>query len=82
MRKTEIKVLKAFEGDCIIIRTDDLDGNCFNILLDGGTPGTFKTSLRKELEYFEDEKLSIDLLILTEIYSELKKAHKLDLIKV
>ena len=67
MRKTEIKVLKAFEGDCIIIRTDDLDGNCFNILLDGGTPGTFKTSLRKELEYFEDEKLSIDLLILTHI---------------
>lgn len=67
MEKTVVKVLKAFEGDCIIIHTYDADGNRFNILLDGGTPGTFKTSLRKELEYFEEEKLSIDLLILTHI---------------
>ena len=55
MEKLLLKVLKAFEGDCIIIHTYDADGNRFNILLDGGTPGTFKTSFRKELEYFEGE---------------------------
>ena len=63
---TEIKVLKAFHGDCILIKTFDNQGNPFNILVDGGPSKTFKYALNKELKDIE----VIHLLILTHIDSD------------
>lgn len=63
---TEIKVLNAFHGDCILIKTFDNQGNPFNILVDGGPSKTFQYALNKELK---DIKV-IHLLILTHIDSD------------
>ncbi len=57
---TQIKILKAQHGDCILIKTFDAERNPYNILVDGGTSSTFKYSLKKELK---DIKV-IHLLIL------------------
>lgn len=64
--KTEIKILKAFHGDCIFIKTQDLMNKEFNILIDGGTASTFDYSLSKELKYIN----TIHLLVLTHIDSD------------
>lgn len=63
---TEIKVLKAYQGDCILIKSFDLDQRPYNILIDGGTSRTFKYSLRKELKKIN----VIHLFILTHIDSD------------
>jgi len=64
--KTEIKILKAYHGDCILIKTHDLLDKEFNMLIDGGTASTFDYSLSKELKQIK----TIDLLILTHIDSD------------
>ena len=64
--KTEFVVLPAFHGDCILIKTFDLDHNEFIILVDGGTAQTFKYSLKAELK----EITHINLLVLTHIDSD------------
>jgi beta-lactamase superfamily II metal-dependent hydrolase len=64
--KTEISVLKAYQGDCILIKTFDAKDNPFVILIDGGTSQTFEFSLRKELQSVK----VIDLLVLTHIDSD------------
>lgn len=64
--KTEFVVLPAFHGDCILIKTFDLDHNEFIILVDGGTAQTFKYSLKVELK----EITHINLLVLTHIDSD------------
>lgn len=64
--KTKIKILKAYHGDCILIKTHDCDDKNFNILIDGGTANTFKYSLKKELKGLE----KIHLLVLTHIDSD------------
>ncbi|MDB4766086.1 MBL fold metallo-hydrolase [bacterium] len=61
--KTEIKVLEAFYGDCILINTFDSSEQPFTILVDGGPSKTFKYTLRKELKDLQ----VIDLLVLTHI---------------
>lgn len=61
--KTEIKVLEAFHGDCILIKTFDANNRAFTILVDGGPSKTFKYTLRKELKGID----VIDLLVLTHI---------------
>lgn len=61
--KTKINVLKAHEGDSIIIETYDIEKNKYIILIDGGPRQTFKTTLVKELDKYQ----RIDLLILTHI---------------
>ncbi|AWM13902.1 hypothetical protein DI487_08525 [Flavobacterium sediminis] len=59
------KVLKAYHGDCILIK--HVKENCeVNILIDGGTASTFDYSLKKELVNTK----SIDLIILTHIDSD------------
>ena len=64
--KTEFKVLKAYNGDCILIKTFNEKHEEFIILIDGGTASTFDYSLKRELK-----KLSkIDLLVLTHIDSD------------
>lgn len=64
--KTQLKLLKAYHGDCILIKTIDNSGNDFIILIDGGTASTFEYSLRNELKLIS----KIDLLILTHIDSD------------
>lgn len=64
--KTEFIILPAFHGDCILIKTYDIDHNEFNILIDGGTAQTFRYSLKEELRDISH----INLLILTHIDSD------------
>lgn len=64
--KTDFVVLPAFHGDCIIIKTYDIENNEFIILIDGGTAQTFHYSLKDELKNIS----RINLLILTHIDSD------------
>lgn len=64
--KTEFIVLPAFHGDCILIKTYDIDHDEFIILIDGGTAQTFRYSLKEELKSIS----RINLLILTHIDSD------------
>lgn len=63
---TEILILKAYHGDCILIKTFDNSGNEFNILIDSGPKNTFDFSLRTELRKIK----IIHLVILTHIDSD------------
>jgi beta-lactamase superfamily II metal-dependent hydrolase len=58
--------LKAYHGDCILIKTYDSNENEFIILIDGGTAMTFDYHLSKELKHLK----KIDLLVLTHIDSD------------
>jgi beta-lactamase superfamily II metal-dependent hydrolase len=64
--KTEFRVLKAFHGDCILIKTFTSNFDEFVILIDGGTASTFNYFLKKELEDIN----IIDLVVLTHIDSD------------
>jgi beta-lactamase superfamily II metal-dependent hydrolase len=66
IKKTIIRPLKAGHGDCIIVNTFDADGNPFNMLIDGGTAGTFKEVLASEIRNLA----FIDIVILTHIDSD------------
>ena len=70
---TNFTVLKAFNGDCILIKTFNSDNDEFIILIDGGTAATFEYSLKKELK----DITKIDLVVLTHIDSD----HILGLVK-
>ncbi|HBN6702630.1 TPA: MBL fold metallo-hydrolase [Elizabethkingia anophelis] len=63
---TEFTVLPSYHGDCIIVKTFDINNNEFIILIDGGTAQTFRYSLKAELKDINH----IDLLILTHIDSD------------
>jgi hypothetical protein len=67
-----IKFLKAYNGDSILISFQDDTGINRNILIDGGTPATYCTPVKKGDLYFTIQNIkrrseSIDLLILTHI---------------
>lgn len=64
--KTHITVLPAHHGDSIIVKTFDINGNEFNILIDGGTAKTFEKVLKKELKKIS----TINIIILTHIDSD------------
>ncbi|MYY44002.1 ComEC/Rec2 family competence protein [Elizabethkingia anophelis] len=64
--KTEFAVLPAFHGDCILIKTFDVNHDEFTILIDGGTAQTFKYSLKEEIKRIT----RINLLVLTHIDSD------------
>lgn len=66
MKETIVKALKAFHGDCFIIKTYDADDNDFIILVDGGPPNTFSKALKTELELIT----RIDLVILTHVCND------------
>lgn len=63
---TEFIILPAFHGDCILIKTFDIDNNEFVILVDGGTAQTFKYFLKAEIKSISH----INLLIVTHIDSD------------
>ncbi len=63
---TTFKVLKAYNGDCLLVNTFNDKKKKINILIDGGTASTFDYSLKKELSNIK----SIDLIILTHIDSD------------
>lgn len=67
-----IKFLKAYNGDSILISFQDDTSVNRNILIDGGTPATYCTSVKKGDLYFTIQDIKnksehIDLLILTHI---------------
>lgn len=64
--KTEFIVLPAFHGDCILIKTYDIEHKEFVILIDGGTAQTFRYSLKETIRDIS----RINLLILTHIDSD------------
>jgi beta-lactamase superfamily II metal-dependent hydrolase len=63
---TEFQILKAYHGDCFLIRTYDLHERPFHILIDGGPANTFNFALRATLKDIS----VIDLLVLTHIDSD------------
>lgn len=65
MFSTGFKVLKAFHGDCILIKCFH-ENREINILIDGGTASTFDYNLKKEIS----KLTTIDLIILTHIDSD------------
>lgn len=48
--KTEFIVLKAFNGDCILVKTFTSEQEEFIVLVDGGTASTFDRYLKHELK--------------------------------
>ncbi len=64
--KSQLHVLPAFNGDCLILKTFDRSGNPFTMLIDGGTSATFHPVLKKEIKQLE----YIDLVVLTHIDSD------------
>lgn len=70
----KIKILKAFNGDSIIISFKNEEGRNRNILIDGGSYGTYYDSstnlygeLKEEIFSIKKKKEKIDLLVLTHI---------------
>ena len=63
---SELYVFKAEHGDSFLLRTHNLQGDDFVILIDGGTTNTYTNILREHLKKYE----VIDLLILTHIDSD------------
>ena len=63
---TEFAILPAFHGDCILIKTYDINNDEFIILIDGGTAQTFRYTLKAELKDINH----INLLVLTHIDSD------------
>jgi len=59
------KFIKAFNGDCILISTENS-----NILIDGGTKRTYNIFLKKEIEGLRDRAKELDLVVLTHIDSD------------
>ena len=60
------KCLPSFNGDCIFL-TFESNGVHKNILIDGGTPRTYRRFLKPEIERIINSKQEIDLLIITHI---------------
>lgn len=63
---TIVKILKAGQGDSILIRFLGNDGTYKNILIDGGNGKTeYRNHLKKEILQIQENNDSIDLLIIT-----------------
>jgi beta-lactamase superfamily II metal-dependent hydrolase len=63
---TSFKILKAYNGDCLLINFFNSKKQKINILVDGGTASTFDYSLKNELSKLK----TLDLIILTHIDSD------------
>ncbi|MBB2951178.1 MBL fold metallo-hydrolase [Sphingobacterium sp. JUb56] len=61
--RTQVRILPAKHGDSIIVKTFDSQANEFNIVIDGGPPGTFEEVLHRELRGI----LMINIIVLTHI---------------
>lgn len=62
-----IKVLPAYNGDCLLLSFTNEDGKVSNVLIDGGVPRTYPKCLKAELLNINSQKQNIDLLIVTHI---------------
>lgn len=62
-----LKALPAHDGDSFIIQYGDHEENVSNILIDGGRGQQIVRELAKEVERINNDKESIDLLVLTHI---------------
>lgn len=58
-----VEMLPAQEGDCFLIAVD----NKYHILVDGGTPYTYRHYLKSRLIKLAEDKKVIDLLIITHV---------------
>ena len=58
-----VEMLPAQEGDCFLIAVD----NKYHILVDGGTPYTYRHYLKSRLIKLAEDKKVIDLLIVTHV---------------
>lgn len=67
--KCNIKMLQAFEGDCIFLQFIYED-NVFNMLIDSGPIACWNASLKCFLDELIEENRKIDLMVLTHIDSE------------
>ncbi len=63
----KIKFLPAFNGDCFIISFLDSAEEKRNILVDGGTPRTYRRHLEPELRSLKEAGEFLDLLLVTHI---------------
>lgn len=66
----KIKVIKAFDGDCILISFIGRGDKVRNILIDGGTNRTYHKNLKPVLKSIKDKEEYIDLLIVTHIHDD------------
>ncbi|MDB2155846.1 MBL fold metallo-hydrolase [Clostridium butyricum] len=66
-----IKILKAEEGDCFLVKIND-EAYTYNILIDGGTSDTYSENGLKEevLNILKKDNEYIDLMILTHIHDD------------
>lgn len=67
--KCNIKMLQAFEGDCIFLQFIYED-NMFNMLIDSGPIACWNASLKCFLDELIEENRKIDLMVLTHIDSD------------
>lgn len=67
--KITLKILEAFDGDCLLIKFGNQD-NFTNILIDGGINRTYVKSLRNEFENISRLNQHINLLIVTHIHDD------------
>lgn len=58
-----LKMLKARNGDCLVLIFQDKDGQKHNVIIDGGPSSSFNGELKKTLVELNEE--GIDLMILT-----------------
>ncbi|MCY6353637.1 ComEC/Rec2 family competence protein [Clostridium sp. ZS2-4] len=63
----KIKMLKAFNGDSLIISFPKNKKTNYNILIDGGISRTYNCTLKKEIENIIKSEEFIDLLIITHV---------------
>ncbi len=63
--KMEIKMLKAGNGDCIVICHVDQEGKRHNVVIDGGAASAFHKGIENELKKINSEDEGIELMILT-----------------
>ncbi len=66
----KIRVVKAFDGDCILISFKGSEDNVKNILIDGGTNRTYYRNLKPVLQSIKGKCEYIDLLIITHIHDD------------
>jgi beta-lactamase superfamily II metal-dependent hydrolase len=63
MKKLSLNILKAFSGDCILLSYFGTDSKNHYILVDGGMPNTYRTSIKHILEDID----YIDMIFITHI---------------
>lgn len=61
-----IQMLPAYEGDCILVQLED-DNKVFRLIIDCGPPKTWNSILKDLFNYYYENDIKIDLLVITHI---------------